>query len=284
MAGWNPASPAWAGAAALREGRGPAQAKQGLPTRLLFLFDPFKNYSLQIPGQLGEEKLVGRRTEKAAAAQRWDSGTPRAEVGPAAATGPRRAPVASPGSVSLRPEIWEHRPHRPPRTPSLRRAGDGRPLSGHSAPRPQPSAWPRARSCTAKSPRAGTACSARAQSSMGRRWTCSCPWAFPAPARKSPAWAPRPSTSLRLAILALPETCLGEHDGRAGGGSVGLGDCLGMLDGRGIRFESRVSLVALGGSRALPQRSLILSPGEAGPLEDLDPLSIQSGELFGSGG
>lgn len=57
-----------------------------------------------------------------------------------------------------------------------------------------------------------------------------------------------------------------------------------MLDGRGIRFESRVSLVALGGSRALPQRSLILSPGEAGPLEDLDPLSIQSGELFGSGG
>lgn len=118
---------------------------------------------------------------------------------------------------------------------------------------------------------------------MGRRWTCSCPWASPAPARKSPAWAPRPSTSLRLAILALPETCLGEHDGRAGGGTVGLGDCLGMLDGRGIRFESRVSRVALGSSRAFPRRSLILSPGEAGPLEDLDRLSIQSTEQFGSG-
>lgn len=56
--------PARAGAAALREGRGPAQARQGLPTRLLFLSDPFKNYSLQIPGQLGEEKPGGRRTEE----------------------------------------------------------------------------------------------------------------------------------------------------------------------------------------------------------------------------
>lgn len=34
----------------------------------------------------------------------------------------------------------------------------------------------------------------------------------------------------------------------------------------------------LGGSRALPQRSLILSSGEAGLLEDLDVLSIQSAE------
>lgn len=191
--GWQDSSPAWAGAVALREGRGPAQARQGLPTRLLFLFDPFKNYSLQIPGQLGEVKLGGRRTEKAAAVQRWDSRIRRAEIRPAAATGQRRAPVASPGSVSLRPEIWEHRPHRPPGTPQLRRAGDGRPLSGHSASRPQPSAWPRARSCTAKSPRAGIACSARAPSSMGRRWTCSCPWASPAPARKSPP-LPGPAT------------------------------------------------------------------------------------------
>lgn len=113
---------------------------------------------------------------------------------------------------------------------------------------------------------------------MGRRWTCSCPWASPAPARKSPASAPRPSTSLRLAVLALPETCLGKRDGRTGGGSAGLGACLGMLDVRGIGFESLVSRVALGDSRALPQRSLILSPGEAGPLEDLGPLSIQSAE------
>lgn len=113
---------------------------------------------------------------------------------------------------------------------------------------------------------------------MGRRWTCSCPWASPAPARKSPASAPRPSTSLRLAVLALPETCLGKRDGRTGDGSAGLGACLGMLDVRGIGFESLVSRVALGDSRALPQRSLILSPGEAGPLKDLGPLSIQSAE------
>lgn len=115
---WNPASKAWARAAALREGRGPAQARQGLPTRLLFLFDPFKNYSLQIPGQLGKEKPGGRRTEKAAAAQCWDSPAQRAEIGPAEAAGPRRAPGASPGSVSLRPGSWEHRPRRLPGTPS----------------------------------------------------------------------------------------------------------------------------------------------------------------------
>lgn len=190
MVGWIPAGWGRRRAAALREGRGPAQARQGLPTRLLFLFDPFKNYSLQIPGQRREEKLGGRTTEKAA---RCKAGTP----GPGGLRSdpqqpPARAELQWPlqeASVSAR-RSGSTAPRRPPGTSKLRRAGDGRPLSRHSVSRPQPSAWPRARSCTAKSPRAGTACSARAPSSMDRRWTCSCPWASPAPARKSPAWAP----------------------------------------------------------------------------------------------
>lgn len=191
LAGWNPASPAWAGAAALREGRGPAQARQGLPTKLLFLFDPFKNYSLQILGQLrgGEAGGAGHREGCSGSAL----GTP----GPG---GSRSAPLQPPAGA-------EHQWPLQETSVSARGSGSTAPsdLPGPPAPArgrwaaaeralgtatPQSSAWPREKSCTAKSPRAGSACSARARSSMGRRWTCSCPWASPAPARKSPARAP----------------------------------------------------------------------------------------------
>lgn len=69
--------------------------------------------------------------------QGWDSRTRRAEIGPAAATGPRRAPVASPGSVSLRPEIWEHRPppsSRDPQAPASGRWAAAEPALGIATP------------------------------------------------------------------------------------------------------------------------------------------------------
>lgn len=52
------------------------QPRQGQPTRLLFLFDPFKNYSLQIPGLLGEEKEGGGEERAAAGAALGAPGGP----------------------------------------------------------------------------------------------------------------------------------------------------------------------------------------------------------------
>lgn len=73
-------------------------------------------------------------------------------------------------------------------------------------------AWPREKSCTAKSPRGGTASSAPAPSSMDPPWTCSCPWASPEPARKWPGLQPlRPlppqTADPRLRSSSSPRAC-----------------------------------------------------------------------------
>lgn len=147
-------------AAALREGAGPGYRRgRAGPQSPFSFFDPFKNYSLQIPGLLGAQEGRGRRREVAAAGA--EQGAPASRV--AGRPGRKRlavlASVASPGSVSLGHQGTSERrlrlrlrpapiPKPPPRPgPALRPPGpsgsgafpgDGWPLSmpqyGHPSP------------------------------------------------------------------------------------------------------------------------------------------------------
>lgn len=126
-------------AAALREGRGPARRGRAAHS-LLFPFDPFKNYSLQIPGLLREEQEGGggatllqpRRGPGGRGADGWPAHAARAGL----------APVASPGSVRISTPGKLRAPPPPPPA-ALRPERPALPSQGPSSVRDdRPGAFP----------------------------------------------------------------------------------------------------------------------------------------------